>query len=379
MDIQQAYLRKAQIPFTMVANIIIFDIRISSKAKFYYVYLSSKPNDWKFHTNCIIKEIKEGRDAFYNGLNELIAFGYLERKQIKENGKFKHTDYILKIPSTENTDTVKTSTENTDDNNKDINNKDINNKEAKLASRPAFNSFEKDNAHDDIGAKPKPTQQASKQSLSDKQLDILRAYTNSLKTTSTLDSERIDEIIHSEEKQQAALASIENYLTESGETMRQLEEIFKNKHAQYANKEQGYAGLRLFSSNNCAVLREQKSQKVVKLEKKQEIDKKTADKNAQIKQDILDIKEAFAAKKLERTQDKENVISKLNFPSSYKNIADKILQATIHGVYWWGGHKVLIVEHADVDFLAEYRLYIDNFLLRANVAIDRIINVKKHD
>ena len=380
---QQSYLRKSNIPFTMVANAIIFDNRISSKAKFYYVYLSSKPDGWKFHTNCIIKEIKEGRDAFYSGLKELIQFGYLERMQIKEGGKFKHTDFVLKIPSyTENTDTVKTSTENTDDNNTDIKNKDIKNKEAKLASKPAFNSFERDDPHIEIGAqpKPKPTQQASKQSLSDKQQEILRAYHNSLKATSTLDSERIDEILHAEEKQKAALTSIENYLIESGETVPQLEEIFKNKHAQYANKEQGYAGLRLFASDDCAVLREQKSQKVVKLQKKQEIDKKTADKNAQIKQDILDIKEAFAANKLERTQDKDNVTEKLNLPfNSYKDIADKILQATIHGVYWWDGRKVLIVEHADVDFLAEYQVYINNAILRANVAIDRIINIKKHD
>lgn len=121
---QQSYLRKQNIPFTMVCNAIIFDSRISSKAKFYYVYLSSKPNDWKFHTNCIIKEIKEGRDAFYNGLKELIEFGYLERQQIKENGKFQHTDYILKIPHTENTDTESLYTEKTHYNNKDIKNKD---------------------------------------------------------------------------------------------------------------------------------------------------------------------------------------------------------------------------------------------------------------
>jgi len=132
---QQSYLRKSNIPFTMVANAIIFDNRISSKAKFYYVYLSSKPDGWKFHTNCIIKEIKEGRDAFYSGLKELIQFGYLERMQIKEGGKFKHTDFVLKIPSyTENTDTEVTDTGNTDYNNKDINKNDKSNKDKDTAS-----------------------------------------------------------------------------------------------------------------------------------------------------------------------------------------------------------------------------------------------------
>jgi len=140
---QQVFLRKEQIPFTMVANAIIFDSRISSKAKFYYVYLSSKPDAWKFHTNCIVKEIKEGRDAFYNGLKELIEFGYLERQQIKENGKFKHTDYILKIPYTENTDTEKPYTENTDYNNKDLNKNDKSNKDIKdTASGSPLSQFE---------------------------------------------------------------------------------------------------------------------------------------------------------------------------------------------------------------------------------------------
>lgn len=136
MDIQQqSYLRKQNIPFTMVANSIIFDSRISSKAKFYYVYLSSKPDGWKFHTNCIIREIKEGRDAFYSGLKELIQFGYLERTQINEGGKFKHTDFLLKIPPyTENTDTEVAYTENTDYNNKYVNKNDKSNKDTNTAS-----------------------------------------------------------------------------------------------------------------------------------------------------------------------------------------------------------------------------------------------------
>jgi len=136
MDIQQqSYLRKQNIPFTMVANSIILDSRISSKAKFYYVYLSSKPDGWKFHTNCIIREIKEGRDAFYSGLKELIQFGYLERTQINEGGKFKHTDFLLKIPPyTENTDTEVAYTENTDYNNKYVNKNDKSNKDINTAS-----------------------------------------------------------------------------------------------------------------------------------------------------------------------------------------------------------------------------------------------------
>ena len=127
------YLSKQKIPFTMVCNQIILDVRISSKAKFYYVYLSSKPEGWEFHTNAIIKEIKEGKDAFYTGLQELEEFGYLERTQKRVGGKFSATEYMLLIPSnlshTENPDTEKSDTENPDHNNIYSNKKDLNKKD----------------------------------------------------------------------------------------------------------------------------------------------------------------------------------------------------------------------------------------------------------
>jgi len=127
------YLSKQKIPFTMVCNQIIFDVQVSSKAKFYYVYLSSKPEGWEFHTNAIIKEIKEGKDAFYSGLQELEEFGYLERTQKRIGGKFSATEYMLLIPTnssdTENPDTEKSDTENPDHNNIYSNKKDLNKKD----------------------------------------------------------------------------------------------------------------------------------------------------------------------------------------------------------------------------------------------------------
>jgi hypothetical protein len=122
------FLKKEQTGFTMVSNKIITDNRVSSKAKFYYVYLSSKPDNWQFHINIILQEIKESRDAFYSGVKELESIGYLTRQQIKGgDNKFAHTEYCLRIsPYTENTDTEKPYTENTDYNNTYKNNNDIN-------------------------------------------------------------------------------------------------------------------------------------------------------------------------------------------------------------------------------------------------------------
>ncbi len=117
----------------MVPNRLILDERISSKAKFYYVYLSSKPDGWEFHTKAIIKEIKEGKDAFYAGLLELETRKYLQRTQERIDGKFGATRYELLLPEdfsdTENTDTVFSDTENPDNNNTYSNKKDLSNKQ----------------------------------------------------------------------------------------------------------------------------------------------------------------------------------------------------------------------------------------------------------
>ncbi len=108
------FLKKEQTGFTMVSNKIITDNRVSSKAKFYYVYLSSKPDNWQFHINAILQEIKESRDAFYSGIKELESIGYLTRQQIKgSDNKFAHTEYCLHIcPYIENTNTENPYTEN---------------------------------------------------------------------------------------------------------------------------------------------------------------------------------------------------------------------------------------------------------------------------
>ncbi len=136
------YLSKQKIPFTMVCNQIIFDPQVSSKAKFYYVYLSSKPEGWEFHTNAIMAEIKEGKDAFYSGLQELEEFGYLQRVQKRLDGKFSATEYTLllpndKLPYTENPDTENPYTENPDNNNIYSNKKDLNKKDC-IATASSF-------------------------------------------------------------------------------------------------------------------------------------------------------------------------------------------------------------------------------------------------
>ena len=70
---------------------------LSLKAKGLFTLLQSKPDGWKFSTDRIAAQTKDGRDAVRRTLQELEQHGYLERKPSYDNKKKRLTgyDYIL--------------------------------------------------------------------------------------------------------------------------------------------------------------------------------------------------------------------------------------------------------------------------------------------
>ena len=76
-------IKKFKSCFTQVPNILLNDKRVSAKAKGIYAYLLSKPDGWAFHSGVILSELKEGRDAFYAALKELITYGYIKKYQYR--------------------------------------------------------------------------------------------------------------------------------------------------------------------------------------------------------------------------------------------------------------------------------------------------------
>jgi len=84
--------RKEKIPFTQVANEVLYDSNLSAKAKGLYAYLYSKPDGWDFAVDRIIKEFSDGRLSINNGLKELEKEGYL----IRERQTTGRVVYILK-------------------------------------------------------------------------------------------------------------------------------------------------------------------------------------------------------------------------------------------------------------------------------------------
>lgn len=88
-------IKKYQVSFTQVSNIVLADSSLSLKAKGIYAYLFSKPDDWQFHINFMQQELKETAGQIRSAINELIDRGYIIRKQFNENGKFGGMQYIF--------------------------------------------------------------------------------------------------------------------------------------------------------------------------------------------------------------------------------------------------------------------------------------------
>lgn len=82
-------------PFVQIDKNILSDKQLSWKAKGILVYLLSKPDDWVTYLTDIENQSTDGRDSVSSGVKELLAVGYLERKQVREKGRFKGWEYSV--------------------------------------------------------------------------------------------------------------------------------------------------------------------------------------------------------------------------------------------------------------------------------------------
>lgn len=81
--------------FTITPNELINDGRLSIQARFVFIYLCSKPADWRFQNKVIEFDLNIGRDSRIKYTNELKNNGWLEVIQKREGGVFKGNEYIL--------------------------------------------------------------------------------------------------------------------------------------------------------------------------------------------------------------------------------------------------------------------------------------------
>lgn len=82
--------------FTQIPNELINDNTLSRDARFLFVYLCSKPADWKYYVKTIEKDLNFSKDTRLKYMKELIVSGWVEVEQIiKKGGKFGANEIVL--------------------------------------------------------------------------------------------------------------------------------------------------------------------------------------------------------------------------------------------------------------------------------------------
>lgn len=117
--------------YTVVANDLIRDKRLTLKAKGLALLMMSLPDEWKFTERWLATQSSDGLSALRSAIAELEATGYLKRKRLKDDkGKFVGNDYtvfenplfenpIMDNPITENRTVINTDKQSTDKQNTD--------------------------------------------------------------------------------------------------------------------------------------------------------------------------------------------------------------------------------------------------------------------
>lgn len=78
-------------PFVQIDRRILDNEMLSWRAKGLLSYLLSKPPDWTIRTADLVRRSRDGRDAVYSILKELIKEGYVRCDGVKRNNKGKYT------------------------------------------------------------------------------------------------------------------------------------------------------------------------------------------------------------------------------------------------------------------------------------------------
>ena len=85
--------------FTQIPNDWVRDNRLSLKARGLLSMLMSHRAGWSLSINSIAKEAQEGKDAIRSAIAELERFGYLERSQVNESGRYGESIWTTQDPA----------------------------------------------------------------------------------------------------------------------------------------------------------------------------------------------------------------------------------------------------------------------------------------
>ena len=116
MEVNKIYKPQRFDNYTVIPSAIFRHQGISVGATGLYCWLFSHKSGFTITVQYIIGHFKEGKDSINARIKELVAVGFLVRKEVRQNGKFAGYNYFLNdTPTTvaEKTVTGKTAAENT--------------------------------------------------------------------------------------------------------------------------------------------------------------------------------------------------------------------------------------------------------------------------
>jgi len=85
--------------FTQIPNEWLRDDRLSFKARGILALIMSHSRGWSLSIARLAEQNKEGKDAIRSAIGELEKFGYLQRSQVNQNGKFGEAVWITTDPA----------------------------------------------------------------------------------------------------------------------------------------------------------------------------------------------------------------------------------------------------------------------------------------
>lgn len=80
-------------PYVVLNKEFLNDVNLSMKAKGLLAYLLSLPDDWQIYENELVQHHKDGRDSVKAAIKELMDSRYIEREQLRDNGRLNGYEY----------------------------------------------------------------------------------------------------------------------------------------------------------------------------------------------------------------------------------------------------------------------------------------------
>lgn len=85
--------------FSQVPNELIFDDTLSDRARFIFIWMNAKPDNWEFYMGTMSKEIGLHEDTLRKCIKELIEKGWIKKcgqsRKGQHNERFGSVDYIM--------------------------------------------------------------------------------------------------------------------------------------------------------------------------------------------------------------------------------------------------------------------------------------------